>query len=470
MTRRNMRAREPDRGRLRRARRGQAGVRGLRRRPGRPTVVLLPTWQIVHSRHWKAQVPYLARHFRVVTFDGRGSGRSARPAGAAAYTDLEFAADVVAVLDATATDRAVLVALSCGATWAVHAAADHPDRVDGIVAIAPSCGLDVAVPDREAYAWDGVLRHRPRAGPSTTGATGWRAATTTSSEFFFGRMFSEPHSTKQIEDCVGWGHEIEPATLVDATAGRLGCDGAVCASVEEACGRVRCPVLVVHGDDDRIRPDTRRRAAGRADRRLVRVARRQRARPARPRPGAGQRADPRLRRAGAPAAGPVASTWTRAAAPSPAGAVPVVPHRPRPRPARRRASPRRCARHHPDLQIDWLAQDPVTRVLEDAGETVHPASAWLASETAHIEPRPASTTCTRSRRSGAWTRSWSTTSCVFHDVVEDDALRPGHRRRGLGRRLLPAREPRAQAVRLRVDDRLRRLAADARRRRRTRRR
>ncbi len=42
-------------------------------------------------------------------------------------------------------------------------------------------------------------------------------------------------------------------------------------------------------------------------------------------------------------------------------------------------------RLHPDLEIDWLAQHPVTRVLEDAGQRVHPASAWLASESAHIE-------------------------------------------------------------------------------------
>ena len=39
----------------------------------------------------------------------------------------------------------------------------------------------------------------------------------------------------------------------------------------------------------------------------------------------------------------------------------------------------------PDLEVDWLAQHPVTRVLEDAGERVHPASAWLANESAHIE-------------------------------------------------------------------------------------
>ncbi|HEX8037194.1 MAG TPA: hypothetical protein VF510_25290, partial [Ktedonobacterales bacterium] len=35
-----------------------------------PTVLLLPTWSIIHSRFWKAQVPYLARHYRVITFDG----------------------------------------------------------------------------------------------------------------------------------------------------------------------------------------------------------------------------------------------------------------------------------------------------------------------------------------------------------------------------------------------------------------
>ena len=53
--------------------------------PERPTILLLPTWTIIHSRFWKGQIPYLARHFRVVTFDGRGNGRTDRPTAAAAY-------------------------------------------------------------------------------------------------------------------------------------------------------------------------------------------------------------------------------------------------------------------------------------------------------------------------------------------------------------------------------------------------
>jgi len=39
---------------------------------------------------------------------------------------------------------------------------------------------------------------------------------------------------------------------------------------------------------------------------------------------------------------------------------------------------------HPDMEIDWLAQDPVTKVLETHGERLHPLSAELASESAHI--------------------------------------------------------------------------------------
>src|SRR2546427_5023546 len=93
---------------------------------GEPTVLLLPTWSIIHSRIWKMQVPYLARHCSVITFDGRGNGLSDRPDDPAAYAEEEFAADALAVLDATATDRAFVVGLSMGAQRLLLLAAYHP--------------------------------------------------------------------------------------------------------------------------------------------------------------------------------------------------------------------------------------------------------------------------------------------------------------------------------------------------------
>jgi predicted glycosyltransferase len=44
---------------------------------------------------------------------------------------------------------------------------------------------------------------------------------------------------------------------------------------------------------------------------------------------------------------------------------------------------------HPDVEIDWLAQHPVTVVLEAEGERIHPASALLANESVHIESESA---------------------------------------------------------------------------------
>src|ERR1700680_3924091 len=72
------------------------------------TMLLMPPWAINHSRTWKAQVPYLSRHFRVVTYDPLGNGKSERPQDPGQYTDWKRVADAIAVLDATGTERAVV--------------------------------------------------------------------------------------------------------------------------------------------------------------------------------------------------------------------------------------------------------------------------------------------------------------------------------------------------------------------------
>src|SRR6185503_10809492 len=108
---------------------------------GEPTILLLPTWSIIHSRFWKMQIPDLARRHRVITFDGRGNGRSDRPGRPDAYAEAEFAADAVAVMDATGTERAVVMGLSMGAMRGLLLATDHADRVAGIVFIGPSLAL-----------------------------------------------------------------------------------------------------------------------------------------------------------------------------------------------------------------------------------------------------------------------------------------------------------------------------------------
>ena len=220
---------------------------------GPTTVLLLPAWAILPSRMWKMQVPDLARRFRVVTFDPRGNGRSDRPPLPADYADTELVADAIAVLDATGTAAAVGVGLSMGGRVLLQLTARHPDRVAGAVFVAPTVRLREVLPTCWVQPFDAELRGT-EAGWATYNAQYWRRDLAGFAEFFFGEMFVEAHSSKQIEDCVGWALGTDPETLIATERapylGEHPAPGRPVAATLAA--QVRCPCLVVHGDEDRI--------------------------------------------------------------------------------------------------------------------------------------------------------------------------------------------------------------------------
>ena len=109
--------------------------------------MMLGCFPVVDGRQWKGQVPYLARHFRVVTIDPRGNGLSGRPTSSDLQSDALNVGDVAAVMDDVGVDAAFLVALCGGARWAMNLAHIAPERVLGVVAIAPSVPL--ALPEHD---------------------------------------------------------------------------------------------------------------------------------------------------------------------------------------------------------------------------------------------------------------------------------------------------------------------------------
>ena len=224
-------------------------VRWERYGDGEPTLLLLPAWSIIHSRQWKAQIPYLARHYRVLAFDPRGNGRSDRPPTAEAYDDDQYVADALAVLDATGTREAVLVGLSRGGRWAVELAASRPERVLGAVLIDPALPFMAPLPREQNNSFDEELDRSD--GWAKFNRHYWMRQYQDFLEFFASQAFSESHSTKQIEDMVGWGLETSPETLILT---QLGAQPASREEMEAILRRIRCPVLVVHGTDDRVRP------------------------------------------------------------------------------------------------------------------------------------------------------------------------------------------------------------------------
>ena len=72
----------------------------------------------------------------------------------------------------------------------------------------------------------------------------------------------------------------------------------------------------------------------------------------------------------------------------------------------------------PDLQIDWLAQDPVTTVLQARGERIHPGSTWLASESAHFASEAAGHDLNAFQAIRRMDEILVANFMVFHDVVE----------------------------------------------------
>ncbi len=73
---------------------------------------------------------------------------------------------------------------------------------------------------------------------------------------------------------------------------------------------------------------------------------------------------------------------------------------------------------HPDLEIDWLAQHPVTTVLEARGERIHPASAWLASESAHVQSEASGHELNAFQAIRRMDEILVANFMVFHEVVE----------------------------------------------------
>ena len=374
---------------------------------GEPTILFVPPWSIVHSRCWKMQIPYFARHYRVVAFDPRGNGKSDRPQASEAYEESEFAADALAVLDATQTEKAFVVTLSLGAQRTLVLAAEHPERVHGVIFIAPT------LPIAPGHSYRDIPFHEPLdtdEGWAKFNAHYWRRDYAGFVEFFMSQCVTQPHSTKPIEDAVGWGLETDAETLITLSARRFLDEGLM----RELCAKVRCPVLVIHGDEDAITPHERgAELASATAGDLVTIE------------GGGHFVHARdpvktnllIRDFVAPP--PPSRRWVRGKSrrrralyvSSPIG----LGHA-----QRDAAIADELRKLHPDLQIDWLAQSPVTAVLEARGERIHPGSAHLANESSHIESESAEHDLHCFHAIRRMDEILLANFMVFHDIVRDD--------------------------------------------------
>jgi len=346
---------------------------------GPETMVFVPPWSIVHSRVYKAQLPCFSERYRCITYDARGNGKSDRPESVSAYSLDNLVADALAVMDATGVKHAIVVGLSLGGYVTSVLAAYHPDRVRAAILIGTVATVGPGYPylarehfraERERFeGWDKYNRQY------------WLQNYPDFAEHFIRQMYPEPHSTKQIEDGIAWARDTSGEILVKTVEARI-----ISPSFDVGGAmyrKISCPMLVIHGDDDQLHPHARGKAVAElTGAEFVTIA------------GSGHNPLGRSpakcnalildfldRRLGIP--GPKWRTTSSARRAkrilylsSPIGLGHAW---------RDIAVARELRTLHPGLEIDWLAQHPVTSLLEIHGEPVHPLSARLASESRHIE-------------------------------------------------------------------------------------
>ena len=325
-----------------------------------PWIAFAPIYQVSHSQMLKGVVPYLSRHFRVLTLDARGNGRSDRPQSQEAYSFDHYCGDFAAAMDAAHVDRAAVIGISSSTMVALRYAAEHPDRVTHLVVAG---GFAHSVPaNAEERARSEADRARMR--------EDWPAYL----DKFFSICFTEPHSTKPHEDGVRYGSATTGEVVAWSRGGWLDND------VRSLARKVACPTLVMHGDGDKRVPHK----YGEEIARLVPGARMLTV-------GGGGHLpmvrDPVVfnREVRAFVEGTARNrTWTRGMArkrralfiSSPIG----LGHA-----QRDLAIARELRKLQPDLAIDWFTVDPAAGYLAREGERVHPITGRLANESRHFE-------------------------------------------------------------------------------------
>ncbi len=292
-----------------------------------------------------------------------------------------YLADALAVMDATDAGQAIVVGLSFGGMLACALAAHHPERVKAVILAGTVTSIGPDNP-RHLGASHFLAKRDSHEGWDKFNRAHWLNDYPDFADFFIRNICSEPHSSRQIEEGISWAGDTSGDVLVKTVEARA-VPPRFDVSVE-MYRKITCPALFIHGDDDRIQPHARAQAACAevTGAELVTIERGGHNPLGRyPAKANALILDFLDRRLG------LAAPARQAAARGPREKRALYLSSPIGLGHGRRdlAIARELRKLHPGLQVDWLAQDPVTRLLDANNERVHPLSARLSSETRHIE-------------------------------------------------------------------------------------
>jgi pimeloyl-ACP methyl ester carboxylesterase/UDP:flavonoid glycosyltransferase YjiC (YdhE family) len=202
---------------------------------GKPSLVMVPGFQIAHSEGFKrTYAPFLSRHVQVITLDLRGNGKSGRPEGG--YNLETYVEDIHAVVEAAGLDCFAMAGLSCGAHIIIKYNAIHPGRVSHLILLA---GYSRMVRSGEypqgmpRETLDGVIQF-------------WQNQPEAMLRGFIDMLCSEKYSLRFKELIWKWAHETSPQIWGTCFA------SSTLSNVDGELKDINLPVLIVHGEKDKV--------------------------------------------------------------------------------------------------------------------------------------------------------------------------------------------------------------------------
>jgi aminoacrylate hydrolase len=190
-----------------------------------------------HGAYWAPQIEALAKGFRVITYDHRGTGDSERSELSASYHARHMAEDIAQILDGLDYEAAHIVGHAAGAVAGLQLALDHPARV-----LSLTCVNGWAVADAYFKRCFEIRTHIYRSG----GAEAYLRAQPV---FLFPAEWIADHLHELDEQAAhhapGFQSEANLMARIHALSSF---------DIEDQLGDITCPVLVLGALDDMLVP------------------------------------------------------------------------------------------------------------------------------------------------------------------------------------------------------------------------
>jgi pimeloyl-ACP methyl ester carboxylesterase len=181
------------------------------------------------TRDWEFQVEEFSKDYQVVVFDVRGHGKSGKSPGP--YSVPLFARDTAELIKRLGLAPAQVVGISMGGMIGLQLAISYPELVRSLVAV--NCGSELLIKNIN----DRISVWKRQLVPTLFGM---RKMGEVLSEMLFPKEYQEEIREIFIDR---WA-ENDPRAYKNAFSALVGW------SVTDQLGKIKCPVLVVSGDDD----------------------------------------------------------------------------------------------------------------------------------------------------------------------------------------------------------------------------